>query len=199
MGRPREFDEKEVLSEAMRVFWLKGYEATSMTDLMEAMQLHKGSIYKAFGDKHNLFYLALKSYMDQGRAVAMQMMTGASSPRDAIAMFMNMSLRQCACGDQVKGCFMINSVVELGPHDEQIRELIARFMESMRDKLTETIQAGQDVGEFRTDTAARDLANYLISMKAGLLSSAKVKLENHNPYAIADFALSTLEQGIIAV
>ena len=193
MGRPREFDEKEVLSKAMRVFWLKGYEATSMTDLMGAMQLHKGSIYKAFGDKHNLFYLSLKAYMDQGREAAMQMMEGATSPREAVGMFMNMSLRQCACGDQVKGCFMINSIVELGPHDEQIRELIARFMESMRDKLVSTIVSGQKMGEIRTDTSARDLANYLISVKAGLLSASKVKMANHDPYVIAEFALSNLE------
>lgn len=193
MGRPREFDEKEVLSQAMRVFWFKGYAATSMTDLMGAMQLHKGSIYKAFGDKHNLFYLSLKAYMDQGREAAMQIMEGATSPREAVGMFMNMSLRQCASGDQVKGCFMINSIVELGPHDEQIRELIARFMESMRDKLVSTIESGQKMGEIRTDTPARDLANYLISVKAGLLSASKVKMANHDPYVIAEFALSTLE------
>ena len=59
MARPREFDISDALDRAMEAFWRHGYEATSMADLMEAMSLQKGSIYKAFNDKHSLFMAAL--------------------------------------------------------------------------------------------------------------------------------------------
>jgi len=193
MGRPREFDTNEALAQAMRVFWLNGYEATSMTDLMDAMHLHKGSIYKAFGDKKSLFMLALKAYMDQGASAARQMMDDASSPKEAIASFMNMSLRQCACGDQVKGCFMMNTVVELGPHDDQIRDIIGVFMSAMRDRLAELIARGQEMGEFRNDRSSKSLADYLVSVKAGLLTSSKVNMPDQDPFEITNFALMALE------
>ena len=66
MAGPREFDMDEALDAAMSVFWEKGYEGTSMADLMAATGLHKGSIYKAFTDKHDLFVKALKRYLNQG-------------------------------------------------------------------------------------------------------------------------------------
>ncbi len=193
MGRPREFDTNEALGHAMHVFWLKGYEATSMTDLMDAMHLHKGSIYKAFGDKRNLFLLSLKAYLEQGSIAARQMMETASSPKEAVSQFMNMSLRQCALGDQIKGCFMMNTVVELGPHDDQIREVIASFVSSMRDRLTELIERGQDSDEFRKDRTAGSLADYLIAVKAGLLTASKMNLPGQDPYQVAEFALAALE------
>ena len=64
MARPREFDMDEALDAAISTFWTQGYEATSMTDLMEATGLHKGSLYKAFDDKHDLFMKSLSRYLD---------------------------------------------------------------------------------------------------------------------------------------
>ena len=64
VGRPREFDEEAALEAAMDAFWQKGYEATSLSDLCTCTGLHKGSLYQAFGDKHQLFMRALLHYAD---------------------------------------------------------------------------------------------------------------------------------------
>lgn len=193
MGRPREFDETEALSSAMRVFWLKGYEATSMKDLMEAMGLHKGSIYKAFGDKHQLFMSALGHYMRQGGEGMMRAFDEAPTPKDAIRSFLTMSLRQCACGPTVKGCFMMNSVVELGPHDETVRSFIESFMQRTKDKLSELIAKGQAMGQFRTDREPVEIAEYLMFVKAGILTGSKVRLESQDPFRVVELALSAIE------
>src|ERR687891_349404 len=84
MARPREFDIDEALEAAMGAFWVRGYEATSLADLMQAMGLQKGSIYKAFGDKHALFLCALQRYLDQMYEAQRAMLTGATSPRVAL-------------------------------------------------------------------------------------------------------------------
>lgn len=193
MGRPREFVANEALTDAMRLFWLKGYEATSLKDLMEAMQLHKGSIYKAFGDKKNLFLLALKLYMDQGASAFDELSESASSPREAVRLFMRMSLRQCTSGQKIKGCFMMNTVVELAPHDEEIQAFIAAYMEKMRDNLCDLISRGQSLGQFRADLKAIDMADYLIYVKAGLFTGSKMNLKAQDPYMAAQFAVKALE------
>ena len=193
MGRPREFDETEALSSAMRVFWLKGYEATSMKDLMKAMDLHKGSIYKAFGNKHQLFMSALGHYLGQGGEGMMRAFDEAPTPKDAVRSYLTMYLRQCACGPTAKGCFMMNSVVELAPHDETVRSFIESFMQNMKDKLSELIAKGQALGQFRTDYEPVKLAEDLMFVKAGILTGSKVRLESQDPFGVVELALSAIE------
>jgi TetR/AcrR family transcriptional regulator, transcriptional repressor for nem operon len=193
MGRPREFDTTEALNAAIQVFWLKGYESTSMVDLMKAMGLHKGSIYKAFGDKHQLFLQALTQYMTWGDQHLRELLESAESPRAAVRSFMQMALTECACGPVAKGCFMLNSVVELGPHDDEVKALIGGFMDTARKHVAAAIKRGQKTGEFRTDKSAEDLANYIMYVKAGLLTASKVQLDSQDPFAVAEMALIAIE------
>ena len=118
MPRPRSFDPTEALQKAMRVFWAKGYDATSMVDLMEAMELHKGSIYQAFGDKHDLFKAALSLYMQSGAAAIRHAVEQAETPFEAVKAFMESAIRQCVTAEDACGCFMMNSAVELSTRDE---------------------------------------------------------------------------------
>jgi len=192
MGRPREFDEMEALTDAMRVFWLKGYESTSMSDLMEAMHLHKGSIYKAFGDKHTLFMAALKHYLAQGEAGFQRVLSISTSPKEAIRGFLRMSLRQCTSGPVVRGCLMMNSVVELAPHDEKVKKMIADYMSDLETRLSVVIEEGQRLSQFRSDKTGLELAQYLLFVKAGLLTGSKVNSASQDPFEAADLALSAL-------
>ncbi|TDI75594.1 MAG: TetR/AcrR family transcriptional regulator [Bacteroidetes bacterium] len=193
MGRPREFDTVEALTAAMQVFWLNGYESTSMVDLMAAMDLHKGSIYKAFGDKHQLFIAALTHYMTYGMDHLKQLFEEVESPKEAVGSFMRMALSDCTCGPVAKGCFMMNSVVELAPHDKEVKELIGAFMDSARKNVSMAIERGQALGEFRTDKTADELASYVLYVKAGLLTAGKMQLVSQDPFAAAEMALLTLE------
>ena len=80
VGRPREFDEEQVLDAAMKAFWAKGYEATSLADLVSVTGLHKGSLYQAFGDKHSLFIQTLNRYLQNVRQHKNQMLEAAETP-----------------------------------------------------------------------------------------------------------------------
>ena len=193
MGRPREFDERDALVAAMQVFWLKGYVATSMADLMKAMELHKGSIYKAFGGKHQLFVSALKHYLEEEASGMRHAFESAETPKDAIRAFLMTTLSECVTGPVVKGCLMMNSVVELAPHDETVRSIIEGFMKRIRAALTKWISVGQETGQFRSDRKPDELAEYLMFVKAGILSASKVKLEAQDPFGAAELALSAIE------
>ena len=84
MARPREFDEEEVVQRAMDVFWLHGYEAASLTDILDATGLAKGSLYKAFGDKKQLFMLALDAYLDNANNRLVDVAESSASGRKAL-------------------------------------------------------------------------------------------------------------------
>ena len=192
MGRPREFDTDEALNAAIQVFWLKGYESTSMVDLMEAMDLHKGSIYKAFGDKHQLFMSALGHYMSVGSTHLKSMMESAESPTEAIRSFLYMALTECTCGPVAKGCLMMNSVVELAPHDEDVKALIGNFMEGAKRQISAVISRGQALGEFRTDKSGDELADYVMNVKAGLLTAGKMDIRTSDPETIIEMTLQAI-------
>ena len=84
MARPREFDIEEVLTTALDVFWAHGYDATSMSDLMEATGLAKGSLYKGYGDKKSLFMRALDSYLSSANAGLSEAAASGESGREAL-------------------------------------------------------------------------------------------------------------------
>src|SRR5260370_38591611 len=80
MGRPREFEEEEVVADALQAFWREGYGATSIPDLLEATDLERGSLYKAFGDKHALFERAFLAYLRAGRARMAHILNSSDPP-----------------------------------------------------------------------------------------------------------------------
>ena len=121
MARLREFDTEVAIDAAMQAFWLRGYEATSLTDLMAATGLKKGSIYKAFTDKHTLFMLTLRQYIDRSNALHRQHLEEAASPKAGIANWLHTIVEQRAADEARRGCFMLNSLMELAPHDRTSR------------------------------------------------------------------------------
>ena len=174
MARPREFDIDEALEAAMGAFWARGYEATSLADLMQAMGLQKGSIYKAFGDKHALFLCALQRYLDQRYEAQRETLAKATSPRAALQAWLDRLVEAApAEGGSCRGCLAVNTLIELGPHDEQARRVLEAHFERMRNLLMEQIRRGQELGEIRRDIDAGQCARLLMTMVAGLLGSLK--------------------------
>lgn len=171
VGRPREFDMDEALDKAMGAFWLNGYEATSLCDLMEATGLQKGSIYKAFGDKHSLFVRALRRYLDIGFERVSNALGSASTATEAIERWLEMSVG--VCSDSKRGCFAVNAAIELAPHDTQVRRILDRHFRRVNGALADAIERGQASGEFRTDVDPCDGAEFLSVFVSGLAASSK--------------------------
>lgn len=167
MARPRQFDEDTVLDAAMAVFWDKGYEATSIVDLMAAMNLKKGSIYKAFTDKRTLFMTALNRYMERHYAQFRDLLEGHESPMIALE-HVFAAIVDDHPDNKVSGCFMVNAIVELAPHDEDVKIILQRQVARIEQLLHDTVFQGQGMGEIRADRAAEDLAETLMVFIQGL-------------------------------
>ena len=162
MARTREFCEEQVLDAAMEAFWSKGYEATSLADLMAATGLAKGSIYKAFGDKHNLFMKALDRYITQRRDSFKESLASDPSPTKALLHWFRDSFMMADQDDlDCKGCLALSIGLERGLHDAPLKSKIMELQQSVLHMLLEAVARGQATGEIREDVAALDIAMLL--------------------------------------
>ena len=148
----------------MDAFWAKGYEATSMADLCSCTGLHKGSLYQAFGDKHTLFMDALRHYADAEFHETTAVVQEANTPLENIRAVVT-KICEDATGD--KGCMMINSMVELAPHDPAVKTALQGFGEQRMRRITEMIAMAQEAGEIKVTTEPHKLARQLMMTMAG--------------------------------
>ena len=167
MARPQAFDKSEVLHNALRVFWQKGYEATSMTDLLEATGLSKSSLYNTFGSKHDLLLAAFDAYRED-RQREMQCVLAQGTARQAIDIFFRMIITDAHAPEFRHGCMSINQAVEMAPHDPEIRSRVDEDFQRIEDALTRTIERGQAEGSVKGDRNARQLAQLMVVVFPGL-------------------------------
>ena len=148
MARPREFDEVRVREALMKVFWEKGYQATSMQDLVDATGLLKGSLYGAFGGKQALYMIALAHY-DQTRIQAgIDMLTGEGSAREKITRLFDTVIDAAKAGVFAGGCLLCNASVEMAPVDtaveNSVKGIIRRFQSAVRTAIEMAIKPSVD-------------------------------------------------------
>ena len=120
MARPREFDEAAVLDAAIEKFWQCGYEATSVRDLAEEMDIAGASLYNAFGDKRAVFTAALVRYCDQSPRARIKRLEATQPPRHAIREFIEEIIQRSLSDPERRGCLLINSALEIAPHDREL-------------------------------------------------------------------------------
>jgi TetR/AcrR family transcriptional repressor of nem operon len=165
MGRPRQFDEGRVLGEVERQFHDRGYHATTLSDLLAASGLHKGSLYGAFGDKHSLFVLVLRRYADRRMVLMEADFAGAATPIEGIRAYLLRQVREAIVG---RGCLVANSALELLPGDGEVEQIVSLQHRRVQDRLAAALDehwAGSGA-EARRDSGS--MAGYLFVMIEGL-------------------------------
>lgn len=171
----------------MQAFWAKGFEATSLADLMEATGLHKGSLYQAFGDKHTLFIQALKRYLEEMRRRKNKVLTEAQTPLDGIRAVTHAMLdiadADCACP---RGCMAINALVELAPHDAVVKEIMLDHIDRMRDSVTETVVRAQEAGQIRADRSPEEITALIMTFMAGLGTTMKAFVSKEEAHQLLE-------------
>ena len=175
-GRPRKAEPQVALAAAMNAFWEKGFEATSMSDLTEATGLHKASLYKTFGDKHQLFVSALKLYFDKTAEAQKTSRTGEESPIKAIRKSVSSTIDQCAEG---KGCLAVNSLIEVAPFDSEIDRILKQFRQRLENQLVRLVEDAKQQDQIpeviNTKEAVRLISVFLHGLSANMAAGMKVK------------------------
>lgn len=176
MARPREFDEEAVLDAAVHCFWSRGYEATSVRDLIESTGLTGASIYNAFGDKRTFYRKALAHYVQESIADRIRRCEGMA-PRAAIGAFFAEILNRSLSDPDHKGCMLVNAALEVAPHDAEFREDVASVLTQLQAFFLRCVAAGQADGTITTSLTAEDLARHLLGVLMGVRVLARVRPE----------------------
>lgn len=192
VGRPREFDVDEALDAAMGAFWAKGYEATSLMDLVSATGLHKGSLYKAFGDKHSLFVQALKRYLQSMRRAKDEKLADAESPLDGIRAVMHAMVDFLDDSPSPMGCLAINSLIELAPHDKEVKALMVDHLDRMRSSLCKGVRQAQESGQMSKSRPPELVTALLLTMLAGVGTTIKTGIHKTDAHRLVDAQIDAL-------
>lgn len=176
MARPREFDEATVLAEATDCFWRRGYDATSVRDLVEKTGLTAASLYNAFGDKRALYRLTLDRYVEGGVADRIERCADRS-PREAIAAFFREIVERSLGDADRKGCMLVNAALEVAPHDAEFRDAVDTALGRIEAFFHDQIEAGRADGTITTNVATMDLARHLLAILLGVRVLARVRPE----------------------
>ena len=177
MARPREFDEDAVLDAAIEQFWQHGYELTSVRALADRMGITGASLYNAFGDKRALYWRALDRYVDRSFRDRVGRFEGSCAPRDSIARFFGEIVERSLADTDRKGCMLINSAMEVAPHDPEFQRVVADVLVQVEAFFLRCVSAGQRDGSIQARDAAPDLARTLLGMLLGLRVLARTRPE----------------------
>lgn len=194
MPRPREFEDAQVIRNAMEVFWRKGYQGTSVQDLVDATGVQRGSLYGAFGDKRKLFLLTLDDYADVVTERFSQMVAAQDDPVDGVRAIVRMAEQDCLTPSMAeRGCLIGNTCNELAAHDDDARARIERFIARVRGVMAEAIAEGQRRGTFDPARDPHAVAAFVQCNVQGMTLLAKTRPEPAVLRGIASELLRALE------
>ncbi len=193
MARPREFDEATALEAAIECFWQRGYEATSVRDLADKMGISAPSLYNAYGDKHALYVQALERYLDHSTRARIKRLEDSLPPKQAVRRFLEEILERSVNDRERRGCFLINSALEVAPHDKKLGALIADRLAEIEAFFYRSIKAAQARGTVPRDRIAKDLARLLLGVLLGIRVLARSRPERALLEGVARPALALLD------
>ncbi|MXV14276.1 TetR/AcrR family transcriptional regulator [Hufsiella ginkgonis] len=192
MARTKDFDEREVLSKAVCLFWHKGYNGTSMQELVDHLAISRSSLYDTYGDKHTLYLKALEFYQASSVGQMCDTVTNAASAKAAIQQLLRLVTRDLLNDEQNKGCFMVNAEVEVAAHDPEVKDIIRKNEQQIEDSFHKAIQLGQENGEIANKQDARALARFFLNTVKGIRVSAKSTTDKGLFKDIIETAMSVL-------
>ena len=177
MARPRAFDDDEALDAAIVCFWQRGLGATSVRDLVAEMGINGPSLYNAFGDKQALFTRALERYAERSMRGTIRQLESGHSPKQAIREFLRLLVEKSVADPDRRGCLIVNSALEVSPHDTGLRAVIASYLDEIEAFFRRSLKRGQENGEINPSIDARDTARLLLGVVLGIRVAARSRPE----------------------
>lgn len=192
MARTKEFDPDIALQRALELFWTRGYEATSMADLVAHLGIARASLYATFGGKHDLYLRALERYVTNTNAA---IVTALSKPgpvlpavRDLVASYAAQSLDD----PDRRGCMVVNAAVEIMPRDPQAARQVEAGWDTLETVLRSALTRARAQGELRPDADPAALARFLFVVLQGIRVLGRADPAPARVHDAAELALGVL-------
>ena len=170
--RSKQFDPEEALERALEVFWRDGYDATSVAGLVTAMGINRFSLYDTFGDKENLFLLALERY-GQRLCESLKVLESRPTGIEGVTAYFQEAGRRLR-SDPGGGCLLTNCAVEVAGSHQRAKVILLSFLERIEEAFHTALVRSRSDGELRSGLAPRDGARFLVVSLQGLAVLARV-------------------------
>lgn len=194
MARTKEFDPDAALQAALDLFWARGYEATTMSDLVEHLGVGRASIYATFGNKHDLYMKAMDRYLETRDPELVKELSTPGPALPAVRGLVRRFAAQAATeGERLNGCFVTNSAAELAPHDVAVARRVELSWEQVETLLYGALTRARAGGELPADRDPRALARMLLVLLQGIRVVGKASTDPGRVLDAAEQALELLD------
>jgi TetR/AcrR family transcriptional repressor of nem operon len=191
-GRPKEFDEREALERAMNLFWARGYEKVSLSELQQHMGISRQSLYDTFGTKRALFLRTIEHYRATQLTQGLALLSQQGSPLDNVKALVRF-FDQLASDPSCRGCLVANALVEIAPHDPEIAELLRETLALLQGSIERALRAASESGELPAHKSPEQLSLALTNALMGMVVTGKLPTARPLLQGIYAATLSMLE------
>ncbi|MFI1178755.1 TetR/AcrR family transcriptional regulator [Streptomyces sp. NPDC020799] len=168
MARTKEFDPDAALQSALELFWERGYEATSLADLVERLGIARASLYATFGSKRELYLKALERYGEQSDPRIVEELSQPGPALPAVRALVRRFADEATCDDLRRGCFVTNTAVELAAHDPAAAHRVGESWQGLETALVSALMRARAQGELPAGRDPVALARMLMVLMQGM-------------------------------
>jgi len=192
MPRVKLFNEEEVLSKAMNLFWKQGYSATSVQELVSHLGINRASLYDTFGDKEQLFKKSFALYRKSNIEGLIQFFQTRPNVKKGFSELFDSTIQEAILDTDSKGCFVVNTTTELIPNDESLLEILENNKRDFERLFYEYLKKGQESDQFKTNQDLKSLASLFFTIYNGIRVVSKVRPNKKELSDSIEVALSLL-------
>lgn len=193
MPRLRQFDEQEVLTKAMELFWKKGYHATSMDDLVKFAGINRASLYSIFGGKKELFNKALEHYRSTNSNAIERFLSHQTQTKEGLRKLFYNLIEETLTDQDCKGCFVVNTTTELIPGDDEMQTKLRANRDAMQKAFHGFLLKGAETGQISADKDLKTIANLLFTFFNGFRVIGKIADDAQELQTSVDTILQLLD------
>ena len=192
MARELQFDREVALDLALDQFWSHGFNDTSMRELADRLGISLSSLYNTFGDKRTMFLAALERYDTQILSRRLEGLERNHAPLEAIRGLFRSIAADCAADPVRRGCFLVNTALEMSPHDAEIEEEVRRKLESIKAFLLRSLKLARKRGDLVSGRNPELLAAQLLAALLGIRVLARANPDPQTLDQVVQGALALL-------
>ncbi|HEX2034346.1 MAG TPA: TetR/AcrR family transcriptional regulator [Chloroflexota bacterium] len=181
--------QREALQAALELFWERGYEATSLSDLVEHLGIGRASLYATFGSKHELYVKALGHYLQTRTPDPVELLSQPGPVLPAVRALVERYVEEAICDQRRRGCMIVNAAAERLPGDARVARVVESSWDTLEVALTSAMTRARAQGELGADKDPRALARFLLAVLQGLRVLGK---GDPNPERLRDAASQAL-------
>ena len=190
-GRPRQFDEPEAIRQALNLFWERGYEGVTTTELTRAMGIHSPSLYQAFGDKAGVFRAAIQLYAFEWERVV-EKIEAAPSFSDILEVLFSNAIGRFPKGDYPGGCLFLTAQLGLRSERSSLEAIVVGYRKRFLDLMVRRASVAVANGELRSDVDPQGLARFIMAVVQGMAMQARDGATSSDLESIAQWPQRTL-------